>query len=46
MLITRMMRGLARPERLRFLALYDMNRVTDAGRAAFLAKVKREMEAF
>jgi putative NADPH-quinone reductase len=34
MLITRMMRGLARPERLRFLALYDMNRVTDAGRAA------------
>jgi putative NADPH-quinone reductase len=46
MLITRMMRGLARPDKLRFLALYDMNRATAEDRARFLAKVKREMEAF
>lgn len=45
-LVMRMMRGLSRPERLRFLALYDMNRATDADRGAFLARVKREMEAF
>ncbi len=30
----------------RYLALYDMNRATEAGCAAFLAKVKRVMEAF
>lgn len=45
-LVMRMMRGLSRPDRLRFLALYDMNRATDADRAGFLARVKREMEAF
>jgi putative NADPH-quinone reductase len=30
----------------RYLALYDMNNATDADRAAFLARVTREMEAF
>ncbi len=33
-------------QKLRYLALHDMNRVTDAQRAAHLARVKREMEAF
>ncbi len=33
-----------RPDRLRYLALYDMNRATDARRRAFVAKVRREME--
>lgn len=35
-----------RPFKMRYLALYDMNRATDAKRAAFLDKVTREMEAF
>lgn len=35
-----------RPEKMRYLALYDMNRATEAKRAAFLARVGREMEAF
>lgn len=35
-----------RPFKMRYLALYDMNRASDAKRAAFLAKVTREMEAF
>lgn len=34
-----------RPERLRYLALYDMNRATDRRRARFLDRVGREMEA-
>jgi putative NADPH-quinone reductase len=34
-----------RPERMRYLALYDMNRADDARRRAFLARVGREMEA-
>ncbi len=33
-----------RPEKLRYLALYDMNRASDAQRAGFLAHVGREME--
>ncbi len=33
-------------QKLRYLALHDMNRVTDAQRAAHLARVKREIEAF
>ncbi|TVS01848.1 MAG: flavodoxin family protein [Rhodobacteraceae bacterium] len=32
-----------RPEKLRYLALYDMNRATDTTRAGFLAHVGREM---
>ncbi len=35
-----------RPYKMRYLALYDMNRATDAQRAAHLARVKREMELF
>lgn len=35
-----------RPYKMRYLALYDMNRATDAQRAAHLARVKREMEQF
>jgi putative NADPH-quinone reductase len=41
---TRALRFLCRPDRLRYLALYDMNRATDADRAAFLARVGDEME--
>ena len=33
-----------RPDRLRYLALYDMNRATDARRRAFVQQVRREME--
>ena len=32
-----------RPNTLKYLALYDMNRASDAKRAAFLARVRREM---
>lgn len=35
-----------RPEKLRYLALYDMNRASDSTRSAFLARVGQEMEAF
>lgn len=35
-----------RPDKMRYLALYDMNRADQARRAAFLARVRREMEAF
>ena len=33
-----------RPEKMRYLALYDMNRATDAARAQFLGRVDQEME--
>lgn len=42
---TRSVRYVAQPERMRYLALYDMNRATDTKRAAFLDKVGREMAA-
>jgi putative NADPH-quinone reductase len=45
-LVTRQLRGLSRPERLRYLALYDMNRATAEDRARFQARVGRAMEAF
>lgn len=41
---TRALRFLCRPDRLRYLALYDLNRATDARRAAFLARVGAEMD--
>jgi NAD(P)H dehydrogenase (quinone) len=44
--MTRTMRYLARPERFRYLALNDMNRVTQAERERFLSQVTREMEQF
>jgi NAD(P)H dehydrogenase (quinone) len=36
----------ARPDKCRYLALHDMNRVTDQGRRRYLAMVQREMEHF
>ncbi|MFN3972390.1 MAG: NAD(P)H-dependent oxidoreductase [Gemmobacter sp.] len=35
-----------RPERMRYLALYDMNRATDADRTRFLGRVTDEMGRF
>jgi putative NADPH-quinone reductase len=43
--VTRAVWHVCRPDKTRYLALYDMNRATDAKRAAFLSKVGREMEA-
>ena len=42
---TRAVWHVTRPEKMRYLALYDMNRATDAQRAAFLKKVEVEMTA-
>jgi NAD(P)H dehydrogenase (quinone) len=36
----------ARPDKLRYLALHDMNRATDVQRRRYLATVQREMERF
>jgi NAD(P)H dehydrogenase (quinone) len=44
--VTRAVWHVCRPEKMRYLALYDMNRADDAARGAFLARVGREMEAF
>jgi NAD(P)H dehydrogenase (quinone) len=41
---TRVIRFICRPEKLRYLALHDMNRVDEGGRKAFLAKVAAEMD--
>lgn len=35
-----------RPDKMRYLALYDMNRATDGDRQRFLARVRGEMERF
>jgi putative NADPH-quinone reductase len=35
-----------RPERMRYLALYGMNRATDGDRQRFLTRVQGEMERF
>ena len=43
--VTRAVRYATRPDRMRYLALYDMNRATDAKRSAFLTRVGTEMEA-
>lgn len=37
---------MTRPDKLSYLALYDMNRATDGDRAAFHARVVTEMERF
>lgn len=42
---TRAVWHVTRPETMKYLALYDMNRATDAQRAAFLDKVGQEMQA-
>ena len=44
--VTRAVRHVCRPGKMRYLALYDMNRADAARRAAFLARVGREMETF
>jgi len=44
--VTRAVWHVCRPKKMRYLALYDMNRADDAARAGFLARVGQEMEAF
>ena len=44
--VTRAVWHVCRPDRMRYLALYDMNRAEDATRAGFLARVEREMKVF
>ena len=44
--VTRAVRHVCRPRKMRYLALYDMNRASAARRAAFLERVGREMEVF
>lgn len=44
--VTRSVWHVCRPEKMRYLALYDMNRATDGDRAQFLTRVRGEMEAF
>jgi putative NADPH-quinone reductase len=44
--VTRAVWHVCRPGKMRYLALYDMNRASDAKRDAFLDRVGREMEAF
>jgi len=44
-IVTRPLRFVTRPAKLRYLALYDMNRAGAERRARFLARVHREMEA-
>ncbi|MDG3041590.1 NAD(P)H-dependent oxidoreductase [Roseicyclus marinus] len=44
--VTRAVWHVCRPDKLRYLALYDMNRASDAARGAFLDRVGREMEVF
>lgn len=43
--VTRAVWHVCRPEKMRYLALYDMNRASDEARAKHLEKVRREMEA-
>jgi len=45
-LLTRVVWGTVKPQKTRYIAQYDMNNITPAGCDAFLARVKREMEAF
>ncbi|QHQ33877.1 NAD(P)H-dependent oxidoreductase [Algicella marina] len=44
--VTRAVWHVCRPEKMRYLALYDMNRASDGKRSEFLSRVGREMEAF
>jgi NAD(P)H dehydrogenase (quinone) len=44
--VKRALWGVTRPDKLRYLALYDMNRATDVQRGRFLSTVKSEMERF
>jgi putative NADPH-quinone reductase len=42
--VTRAVWHVCRPDRMRYLALYDMNRASDAVRSGFLDRVDREMK--
>lgn len=44
--VTRAVWHVCRPDKMRYLALYDMNRATQEQREQFLARVGAEMEAF
>lgn len=45
--VTRVMRATVKPgAAIRYLALYDMNRVTDVGRRMFVQRVRQEMRRF
>lgn len=44
--VTRAVWHVCRPRKMRYLALYDMNRASQAKRDAFVAKVTNEMRAF
>ena len=44
--VTRAVWHVCRPMKMRYLALYDMNRATDGARGAFLGRVRTEMEEF
>lgn len=44
--VGRALRHVCRPDRLRYLALYDMNRATDVDRRRFLDRVGAAMERF
>lgn len=46
MCVTRAVWHVCRPYKSRYLALYDMNRATEAKRAKFLSRVGAEMKAF
>ncbi|KIT14851.1 NAD(P)H-dependent oxidoreductase [Jannaschia aquimarina] len=44
--VTRAVRFVCQPRTMRYLALYDMNRASDARRGAFLKRVEAEMGSF
>lgn len=44
--VTRAVWHVCRPDKMRYLALYDMNRADDAKREGFLSRVTDEMKAF
>lgn len=45
-IVTRVLRATTCPARMRYLALYDMNRASEPRRTAFLDRVRHEMEIF
>jgi len=44
--VTRAVWHVCRPDKMRYIALYDMNRASQERRATFLARVAQEMESF
>lgn len=44
--VTRAVWHVCRPDKMKYLALYDLNRASDDRRAAHLERVRKEMEAF